>query len=108
MNIETMVLCQTLFLCFFSRLLAFSETKNQINQPTNKREKGNNSPERFLTDGAEILANDIDDCQNRQQVKEKADGYPKGNGCLIQFTPSVDLLFLTPPSHNIHYGYNGK
>ena len=102
MNIEKGGSCQTLFepyeKPFLSAvsigwritgllLFAFSESKNQIHKPSDKRNNGNHPPERFFPNGAEILANDIDDGKNREQVKEHTDFYPYGNGLYVQFYP---------------------
>ena len=69
------------------RLFTFSESKNQINKPSDKRNNGNQTPERFFPNGAEILANNIDDGKDREQVKEHTDFYPYGNGLYIQSYP---------------------
>ena len=81
MNIENKGYCQTLFedvekrlfstvsigwRIIIPRLFAFSESKNQIHKPSDKRNNGNQTPERFFPNGTEILANDIDDCKERE------------------------------------------
>jgi hypothetical protein len=69
------------------RLSTFSEPKNQINQPSEKRNHGNDPPERLLPNGSEVFANDVDNCQHRQQVKKNADFYPYNCRCYIQCYP---------------------
>jgi hypothetical protein len=46
-----------------------SEPEYQIDQPPHKGNQGNDSPKRFLPDGTEILSQNVDDCQYREQVK---------------------------------------
>ena len=67
------------------RLLALSEPKYQINQPPDKRNHGNDSPEGFLADGSEILAHNVNNGQYRQQVKHHADFYPENYSRRIQY-----------------------
>ena len=63
------------------RLFPLSETKNQVNQPPEKRNHGNEAPKRFLPNGSEIFAHDVDNRQNRQQVKNRGDFYPYNCSC---------------------------
>ena len=72
-------------LILMNRLLTFSEPEYQINQPSHKRNQGNDPPECFLSDGPEILAHNVNNCQYRQQVKHHTDFYPKNYSCNIQF-----------------------
>jgi hypothetical protein len=69
------------------RFLTFPEPKDQINQPPNERNQGNDSPECFLSDGPKILAHNVNNRQNRQQVKHHTDFYPKQYSCCIQLGP---------------------
>jgi hypothetical protein len=73
------------------RFLTFPEPKDQINQPSNERNQGNDSPECFLSDGPEILAHNVNNRQNRQQVKHHTYFYPKQYSCCIQFDPSISF-----------------
>lgn len=81
--------CQTLFVCCAPMhfLFTFSEPKNQINHPSEKRNHGHKSPERFLSNGSEIFAHDVYNRQHREQVKNNADFYPDDCSCYIQFYP---------------------
>jgi len=57
------------FICWlfaFIRLFAFSESENKIDKPSDKRNHSDHPPQSFLSNGSEILANDIDDCKDRQ------------------------------------------
>ena len=83
MNIEGGSRCQTLFVFYPSVHLffTFSEPKYQINQPPEKRNHGNEAPHRFLPNGSKIFAHDVDNRQDRQQVKNNADFYPYNYSC---------------------------
>ena len=78
-----------------ARPFTFSETKNQINKPTNKWNKGKHSPRRFLTNTSEIFECNIDNGQHGKYVKEKADFYPGDDGGGIQCYPFKSLETLS-------------
>ena len=69
------------------RSFTLPKAKDKINQPSNKWDEGNKSPHGFFSDGPEILVGDIDDCQNRQQIKNDTDLNPCKNGYRVQFYP---------------------
>jgi len=88
MIIENASGCQTFCLSvLFQRFLAFPEPEYQINQPSDKGNHGNNSPECFLSDGPEILAYNVNYCQYRQQVEHHTYFYPENCSCRIQLDP---------------------
>jgi len=67
--------------------LALSESKNQVNQPPDKGDQGNKSPKRFHANGTEILAGNIDDCRDGEQIENDANFHPEKNSCGIQCYP---------------------
>ena len=77
-------------LILMHRLLTFPEPEYQINQPSDKRNHGNDPPECFLSDGPEILAYNVNNRQYRQQVKHNTDFYPYNYRCKIQFNPFMN------------------
>jgi hypothetical protein len=77
------------FLPLRAPFFTFSEPKYQINQPTEKRNHGNESPDCFLPNGSKIFAYDVDNRQNGQQVKNNADFYPYNCSCRIQYYPFI-------------------
>jgi len=74
--------------------LALSESKNQVNQPSDKGDQGNKSPKRFHAHGTEIFAGDIDDCRDGEQIENDANFHPEKNSCGIQCYLVLLILVL--------------
>lgn len=70
-------------------LLALSESEKKINQPPDKWNQRNTGPERFLCHRAEILAGNVDNGQNGQDIKDKSNFNPKDNRGCIQCYPFI-------------------
>ena len=69
---------------FFS----FFESENQINQPADKRDKGNNPPECLEAQRTKILARHIKNGQAGQYIKDDADDDPFYHQGRIHIPPS--------------------
>jgi len=74
-----------------SRLLSLSEPEYQIDQPSDKGNQGNDAPKRFLPDGTEILSQNVDDCQYREQIKNDTYFNPYHYRCDVHIYPLTQI-----------------